>query len=196
MKGRYAIIGWGSLIWDLEILAPHVDLPWQMSAGPCLPMEFSRVSAKRKMGLAVCLDAEFGDACPTHVVPSVRNTLADTIADLAARERAPVARIGGVCLALGQEQGRAQYARIVADWCRANGWQGAVWTDLESNYRALREEAFSIPVAMAYLKTLEGEQQEEAVRYICNAPVATDTPLRRALSREAWWCDLAAGYGV
>ena len=55
---RYAIIGWGSLIWDLESLEPHVRGDWSMGAGPRLPMEFTRVSPKRKRALVVCLDAE------------------------------------------------------------------------------------------------------------------------------------------
>lgn len=196
MNGRYAIIGWGSLIWDLEILTPHVELPWQMSAGPRLPMEFSRVSVKRKMGLAVCLDVGSGDDCPTHIVPSRRETLSEAVADLAARERAPIERIGGVCLTSGAQQGRQHFTQVVRDWCRSHHWQGAVWTDLESNFLEMREMPFSVPVAIEYLKTLRGEQQEEAVRYITNAPKATNTPLRRALEQQAWWCDLAKGYGL
>ena len=54
MPGRgIAILGYGSLIWDLEILAPHVAGNWEMRAGPSLPMEFSRISKKRKLGLVV-----------------------------------------------------------------------------------------------------------------------------------------------
>ena len=79
MDGRYAIIGWGSLIWDLEILTPHVDLPWRMRAGPALPMEFSRISIKRKMALAVCLDIERGVPCATHAVPSRRDAIGPVI---------------------------------------------------------------------------------------------------------------------
>ena len=73
---RIAILGWGSLIWDIEILAPHVTGAWQMSGGPDLPMEFSRVSAKRKMGLAVCLDPQDGALCPTHAIRSTRTQVA------------------------------------------------------------------------------------------------------------------------
>ena len=63
MKGRFAVIGWGSLIWDLEILEPHVRLPWAMGGGPRMPMEFSRISPKRLMGLVVVLDgADFAPA--------------------------------------------------------------------------------------------------------------------------------------
>jgi hypothetical protein len=35
-----AIIGYGSLIWDLADLAAHVEGPWRRGAGPHLPVEF------------------------------------------------------------------------------------------------------------------------------------------------------------
>ena len=187
MNGRYAVIGWGPLIWDLEILTPHVELPWQMQAGPALPMEFSRISAKRKQALAVCLDIECGVPCATHAVPSRRNEIERVIEDLAARERAPAGRIGAVCLRTGQGQGRAEFGKIVADWCRERGWQGAVWTDLTSNFGEFEDRRFSVPHGADYLRRLQGESLDEAVRYITHAPVTTDTPLRRALDGDPWW---------
>lgn len=195
MEGRYAVIGWGSLIWDLEILSPHVDLPWKFEAGPTLPMEFSRISAKRKQALAVCLDEENGDPCPTHVVPSRRGLLSEVIADLAIRERAPVEQIGGICMETGMRQGRRIFISHVRDWCEEHGWQGGAWTDLGSNYRALQRENFSLDGATAYLKTLQGDKLEEAVRYITNAPATTDTRLRRALLDDPWWREQMARYG-
>ena len=183
---RYAVLGWGSLIWDLDTLAPHVRLPWAMRAGPRLPMEFSRVSPKRRMGLVVCLDPG-GVPCPTHAVASTRGRLDQAIADLARRERAPEHRIGGVCLTTGASQGREAIAATVREWCRGAGWAGAVWTDLLPNYAEMLGEDFSVERGAAYLHTLAGESLDEAVRYIENAPATTDTPLRRRLSTDPWW---------
>ena len=104
---RYAVIGWGSLIWDLDDLAPHVTGPWRMRAGPRLPMEFARVSPKRKMGLAVCLDETHGVPCRTHVIASLRRRLWRATIDLARRERASPRRIGAVCLESGGRAGAA-----------------------------------------------------------------------------------------
>ena len=192
MRGRYAVLGWGSLIWDLDDLAPKVTLPWQMEAGPRLPMEFSRISPKRKMGLVVCLDAAVGVPCATHAIASERATLADVIADLAARERAPKDMIGGVCLATGHAQGRPEISDRVRDWSTQRGWQGAVWTDLRPNFAEHSDTAFSLGAALSYLRTLTGENLAEAVRYIHLAPATTDTPLRRALASDAWWQDQVA----
>lgn len=187
MQKCIAILGWGSLIWDLEVLEPHVHADWLMHHGPHLPMEFTRVSAKRKMGLAVCLDPDAGVPCPTHAIRSVRDDIRAAQADLAARERAPLDGIGYVCTATGIVGGRAAIAEQVGAWCARAGWQGAVWTDLQSNYAETRGEPFTLDAAHAYLRTLTGESLDEAVRYIQNAPVATDTPLRRRLVNDPWW---------
>lgn len=185
---RYAIIGWGSLIWDLDSLADHVRGDWAMGAGPRLPMEFSRVSPKRKRALVVCLDPEHGVGCVTNAIASARDRIEAAIEDLARRERAPAERIGALCLVSGHAQGsKPGVAEAVRRWCAAGGWAGAVWTDLPSNFAEELGAPFSIQRAVAYLRGLAGESLDEAVRYIERAPPATDTPLRRALQADAWW---------
>jgi hypothetical protein len=184
---RIAILGWGSLLWDLDDLAPKVVLPWAIGAGPRLPMEFSRVSPKRLMGLVVALDPVDGVACPTHAIRSRRATLAEAVADLAARERAPEDRIGWAA-ADGRSATRLpDVARLVADWCAASGWDAAIWTDLEPNFRAMTGRRFSVPAGIAHLRNLAPKNLAEARRYIRSAPSGTRTPLRRALARDAWW---------
>jgi hypothetical protein len=193
----YAIIGWGSLIWDMENLAPHVRGDWAMGAGPVLPMEFTRVSPKRKLALAVCLDAVHGDGCTTNAIASAKGEIAAVATDLARRERAPADHIGAVCLASGHSHGRSpEIVENVRCWCLGAGWAGAVWTDLASNFEDHLGEAFTVPRALAYLRTLAGESLDEAVRYIENAPAATDTPLRRVLAEDAWWRGEARRLGL
>ncbi len=185
----YAILGWGSLIWDMENLAPHVRGVWAMGAGPALPMEFTRVSPKRKQALVVCLDAVHGIGCVTNAIASVRGDIGAVVTDLARRERAPEERIGAVCLASGHTGGTSpEVVECVRRWCLALGWAGAAWTDLPSNFEDHLGEVFSVPRAICYLQTLTGDSLDEAVRYIENAPAATDTPLRRALANDDWWC--------
>ena len=187
---RIAIIGWGSLIWDLEILTPRTSGAWQMAAGPKLPMEFSRVSPKRKLGLAVCLDPVVGVPCQTHVIRSTRLDIAAAIEDLRARERAPEGLIGAYHADF--QHGRMpEVVSLVRAWCEAEGWDGAVWTDLEPNFAAHTGRGFSMEAGIAYLKTLRGESLEEAYNYIQNAPAQTATPLRAALAEDCWWQGLA-----
>lgn len=184
---RIAVIGWGSLLWDLDDLAPKVEGPWQMGAGPRLPMEFTRVSPKRKMGLVVCLCPEVGVPCATHVIRSLRREIGEAIEDLTLRERTGQDQIGGLCRLSGHRQGRGAIADTVGRWCEEAGWDGAVWTDLLPNYREHRGESFTLDGALAYLQTLAGESLEEAVRYISYAPPHTSTPLRTYLRQHAWW---------
>jgi len=183
----YAILGWGSLIWDLDTLAPHVLGAWALSRGPRLPMEFARISAKRKGALALCLDARLGHPCATHAIRSARRGLPAAIADLAQRERAPLGMIGGVCRITGACQGREEIAERVLDWCEAQGWAGAVWTDLRANFDELSGRPFTLESAEAYLAELAGPSRDEAVRYVTLAPAATDTALRRRLGTRPWW---------
>lgn len=183
---QIAIIGWGSLIWDLEILTPHVAGHWHMEAGPQLPMEFSRVSPKRKLGLAVCLDPVAGVPCKTHVIRSKRRNIHEAIQDLQARERAPDGLIGAYHANFQHGRMPEVVTRVQA-WCKAKGWDGAVWTDLEPNFEARTARVFTVAEAIRYLKTLRGESLEEAYNYIQNAPAQTATPLRAALAKDAWW---------
>ena len=187
---RIAILGWGSLIWDLEILAPHTTGDWLMEHGPSLPMEFSRISPKRKLGLVVCLDPAVGVECTTNVIQSAKVDISHTIDDLAARERAPLDLIGAVHSG-GLQKGRMpEVCTAVTEWCEANGWDGAVWTDLEPNFFDYTQQTFSIDAGSSYLRTLSGENLTEAHNYIENAPHQTQTPLRTALAQNAWWQSL------
>ncbi len=182
-----AIIGWGSLIWDLEILEAQVDPRWQRGRGPALPLEFSRVSPKRQKALALIVDPDHGTECATSLVVSRRRSLEDAVEDLAARERAPLERIGYAsrsgswsCNVDGLEQ------RFEA-WFDAHGFAGAVWTDLPANFQAETGTPFSVSAAVEYLRGLEGRSLLEAKRYIELAPEETMTALRKRLHSEDWW---------
>jgi hypothetical protein len=148
------------------------------------------------MGLAVCLDYTNGDPCPTNAILSIRDDIDEAAEELRARERAKVIDyIGMIHPASGARRSSIpEVADIFADWCRRTGAAGAVWTDLGGNFEEDRGTSFSVPRAIDYLKTLNGESLIEAVRYIEYAPAATNTPLRRALAKDEWWRAQAAKY--
>jgi hypothetical protein len=189
LKDRIAVIGWGSLIWDLDDLAPKVSGSWMMGAGPVMPFEFSRISPKRKHALAVCIDPVQGSPCATSAIVSVRDDIHHAAEDLRARERAQhIDFIGLYCARSGTLRSRIpEISPVVRDWCARTGAAGAVWTDLDDNFEGVHGIPFTIEAAVAYLKALPEESREEAVRYITRAPTTTDTKLRRALVAEAWW---------
>lgn len=193
LQGGYAILGWGSLIWDLDDLAPHVTLPWHMVGGPRLPMEFSRISPKRRRSLVVVLDPCDGVDCPTHAIRSIRDDIHTAAEDLRRRERAgSIDQIGALCTETGFARSTMPaITRRVADWCAATGARGAVWTDLPRNFLAETGTPFTLEAGLAYLRGLTGDSLAEARRYIDSAPAQTDTPLRRRLRDDPWWRALA-----
>ena len=161
----YASLGWGSLIWDLSSLAPHVRGEWAIGAGPTLAMEFTRISPKRKGALVVCLDPVHGAGCVTNAIASVRDNIHDVASDLAWRERAKQERIGAVCLASGHWSGTSpEVIDGVRRWCLAEGWAGAVWTGLAPNFEDQLDQVFSVPRAIPYLRTLTRHSPADAVR--------------------------------
>ena len=185
---QYAVIGYGSLIWDLDDLGPWVTGEWDLYSGPILPLEFSLISAKRKQALALVIDHVDGQDCPTCVIHSRRDSLTLAISDLAARERAAISKIGYLDAQTGNQRSRSDTTLdAVRDWLEHSVFDGAVWTDGERNFETATGEPFSVPAAVAHLKKLEDESLSEAHRYIRMAPSRVDTPLRRALEKQSWW---------
>ena len=188
---RYAIIGFGSLLWDLDTLRPQVAGPWEYYTGPTLPLEFSLVSQKRNRALALVIDLAHGTPCPTCIIKSRRNAVAEVVIDLATRERAPIKAIGffDCDSGYGRSHSRSILKRL-RDWLESSPWDGVVWTDGASNFRAATGIEFCVADALEYLRSLSDATLVEAKHYIENAPDRVDTPLRRALARDSWWRNL------
>jgi hypothetical protein len=185
---KIAVIGFGSLLWDLDDLAPKVSGEWKMYEGPILPLEFSLVSRKRHYALALVIDYGDGAPCPTCVIDSVRSKIGAAIVDLANRERMDPTNIGFVDRNTGESHSHREETRnTLWNWIEDSNYDGAVWTDGERNFEALTGRAFSLQTAQDHLRSLQGMSLEEARRYIRNAPARVETPLRRALENSPWW---------
>ena len=191
-----AIIAYGSLIWDEENLTEHITGGWVRGKGPMLPVEFSRVSPKRKQALVLVVDEAALAPVPTSVTTSRRQSIHEAAHDLARRERAPVEAIG--MAELGARAVRncpAGVGRIVNGWLEAQEkYRAAVWTNLPGNFSQAAGEDFSHEAGLRWLKGLGPESLEEAWRYIILAPEETDTPFRRFLARDDWWRGLGRRY--
>jgi hypothetical protein len=186
-----AILAYGSLVWDEECLAPHIHGGWRLGEGPRLPVEFCRISPKRKRALVLTIDPEQGHEVATSYTLSRRDDVAEAVADLAARERCD-ARFIGIChrQRRGPTPDSPLHARIHAWLQRHQGIDAAIWAALPVNFHAETGRPFSHETAVAYLQTLTGDALKEAWRYITFAPAETDTPLRRFLARHHWWSAL------
>ncbi len=183
---RIAVVGYGSLIWDLENLSPFVDGDWQLGTGPQMPVEFSRVSPKRQQALVLVIDETLDHQCKTSVIDSRRNDLDLAIVDLAARERCETDMIGFISTC-GKFHRPLECA---TDWLEQTGYDAVLWTALPGNFHAEINQSFNHENGRDYLKTLTGPALEEAWRYIECAPEVTDTPFRRYLRGDDFWQSL------
>jgi len=181
-----AIVGYGSLLWDLENLSPFVTGDWKLGDGPQMPVEFSRVSPKRKEALVLVIDETLDHQCQTSVIDSTRNDLHQAVNDLAARERCSHDMIGYVS-ARGDAYRPLDGAH---EWLDKSGYDAVIWTALPGNFHDQVNQPFSHDNGLAYLKTLKGAALEEAWRYVEFAPEITDTPFRRFLRNDNFWQSL------
>src|SRR5215471_4240067 len=97
-RGEIRILGWGSLLWeqdqtiDKSAADRHENFRKQHDRwepeGPTLPLEFSRVSRRRKGALTIVIDRKNGTPIKVSSARSTRTALADAIKDLREREEA------------------------------------------------------------------------------------------------------------
>lgn len=173
------MLGWGSLLWDDSKEFESRHGPWQ-SDGPCLKIEFSRISSSRGNALTLVIDPENG--VPTEVAwcLSRRRDIAKAVKDLSQREGTNEESIGKitaeVCVRCHDE---ASWQSIYT-WLTKKELAGVVWTDLRSNFVMKKGEVFSIEAAMRHLKNLEEESKARAFEYLRRAPSFVRTPLRAA----------------
>lgn len=193
---KIAILGWGSLLWDVEngkdkILKTKGD--WNDN-GPILPLEFSRISSSRKGALTLVIDPDNGRMCQTSYILSTRKNLEDSIGDLREREGTSDHRIGFVNLIDGSQRSNVMPTAvdIIGEWAHAMNFDAVVWTDLPSNFKEKTEKDFSPKSATIYLeKELNKEENptgfEAAHEYISKAPEAIKTSFREAIVKHSWF---------
>jgi len=184
-----AILGWGSLLWDTRAEFDSTHAAWELD-GPRLPLEFSRVSQTRGGVLTLVIDTQAGTECSVAYALSTRKSADDAIADLRCREGTTLANIGYCFVDGSRRQARTtKTAEAIAAWAADKKIATAVWTDLASNFEAKSafKLPFSVPNAIAHLKTLTPDVKAAAAQYVWRAPSFVDTPLRRALQIEPWF---------
>ena len=181
MRERIALLGWGSLLWDLNEEFDGRHGRWH-DDGPTLKLEFSRISKSRGGSLTLVIDTENGMDAQVAWSLSRRDRIGDAVDDLRKRERTRREFIG-VYSAAGDRCVRDSKAlAAIEGWAGECGVHGVVWTDLPSNFAAKTGERFSVDAAMRHLMTLRGDDRKQAFQYFENAPAFVRTPLRIAFS--------------
>ena len=186
---KSAVLAWGSLVWDprdLQTVAKFAP------NGPLLPVEFCRISADRRLTLAI--DETFGDVCTSYSALSAGESLDAAIDSLRRREGTDARNIGFVEPASGRQsdvamQRHPQVVATIAAWAESNGYDAAIWTALESNFDQSGKggEPFSVTAALRYLETLERDDAAafgRALAYVRNAPSEIQTPVRDQVAKR------------
>ena len=186
---QIAILGWGSLLWDIRPDFKSTHGEWQYD-GPTLPIEFSRISASRGGALTLVIDYKCGEDCSIAFTLSTRGTCDDAISDLRCREGTTLRNIG-YCYSneSRHHSSNDQTLSVVRQWAKTKRFDVVIWTDLTSNFasKSTAKEPFSVPSAVAHLQLLPIEAKAAAAEYIWRAPSFVDTPLRRATQIAPWF---------
>ena len=158
-----------------------------MYAGPTLPLEFSLVSKKRQLALALVIDHQDGKFCPTCIIDSLQTELAPAISDLAARERTDKSNIGFI---YRNTQDYFCWDKRTHDalreWIDKSLYDAAIWTDGKRNFEDFTGNPFTVKNAIQHLDTLNQVGVNEAKRYVSKAPKQVQTPLRYQLEKSGW----------
>jgi hypothetical protein len=188
VKGRIAILGWGSFLWDdrEEFKAFNQRREAWLPDGPQLPLEFSRVSQSRGGALTLVIDHEHGTPCRVSYALSLRNDVGDVVRDLAGREDCPRRHIAALVLKKSSES-EAEERAVIREWGNAKRLTAVVWTGLPSNFVERCGSPFTLANAIAHLRALHDAGERRAQEYVNRAPEFIETDLRAALRAEVWF---------
>ncbi len=189
MNNQIAILGWGSLIYELDSLKKYIELPWH-GGGPKLPIEFSRISTSRDRALTLVIDPQNGVETPTQYILSSRETPKDAALDLREREGTNINRIGIIDIEESYEYSQfPKIAKIIKQWINDLGFRAVIWTDLPSNFKENSDNNnnFSIENAINHLNGLSKSGEEKAKKYFRKVPKYVVTPLREKLIADNWY---------
>ena len=115
--------------------------------------------------------------------------LDEAVENLRERECAGADLVG--FLSTIENRSRCQVVPEILDeiryWTVKKNLDGAVWTDLPSNFREATGKEFNESNVIEFLSGLQGKERERARRYIEKAPPQIMTRMRRKIERELGW---------
>ncbi len=175
---RIAVLGWGSLLRRPGQLAIRGD--WH-NDGPCLPIEFARISHGKHLTLVIFPRRRL---VQTYWAHSQCPTLDPAIKNLAMREGTPDRNIGFLHRDGSQSTRFPRYVPRLRTWLTTHGLDAVVWTDLPSNFEKETKQRFSNSAALDYLRLADPPVRATATDYVRIAPAQTRTQLRPRLEQE------------
>lgn len=155
-----------------------------------MPLEFSRISAKREGALTLVIDTDHGRLCTVQYAISHRTNPADAINDLRIREGTSRNRIG-FWYADATQTCEPPVPSAIPAWAIGKNYDVVVWTGLPRNFEEKADPPWTVPfsvdAAQTYLQGLPADGKALAVEYLQRAPGLVQTPLRDALADAAWF---------
>jgi len=175
---KIAFLGWGSLIWNPREL--RISGIWEKD-GPCLPIEFARVSKDRRLTLVLHPGVS---RVKTLWARATCKDVQEAIHNLAEREGTTEENIG--FLSIPDENSRCNVVKSVLPtiklWTKQKQLDAVVWTDFPSNFKKYSPEN-----ALKHLRKLDGKDLSNAEAYVRKAPQQIRTNLRTLLEKELGW---------
>ena len=149
--------------------------------------------------MTLVLDYKHGEPCRVAYAFSRRRRSEDVVCDLRCREGTVLRKIGRYFVNNPAETrwvgAHPDVQHAIADWARERSIPGVVWTGLESNFKELKDEEFSVDAARRHVVSLSATGKERAAEYVWRAPDFIDTPLRRELQSKTWFRNLLYDVG-
>lgn len=180
---KIAFLAWGSLVWNPGGL--KISGKWEKD-GPCLPIEFARISNNKRLTLVIYPSAT---KVKTLWAYSAREGLQESICDLAKRERTDIKNIGFISIEDGKNLCSVTRSILptIESWAKQKDIDAVVWTDLSSTFKDLTPDN-----VIRYLRRLGASASLDAETYVRKAPEQINTKIRAVLKREFGWTYVSA----
>ncbi|WP_341831510.1 hypothetical protein AACH28_22030 [Sphingobacterium thalpophilum] len=181
---KIAILGWGSLIWQSNELEYDKRLGW-INDGPCLPLEFSRISSDGRLTLVIDKNAQM---VRTLYSISLCEELGEAICNLAARERCAENKIGRYIKEIEESYPKDfLFSEDIKSWINTIDVDAAIWTNLSKKFKDKIGLNHNSDNVIEYLRTLSNDVKANAEEYIRKAPFQINTALRKEIEDKLGW---------
>jgi len=177
-KMKIACIGWGSLIWDPQIL--KIKGKW-FKDGPLLPIEFARQSGNGRITLVIEENAE-----PIRTLWIIMTTtnLEEAIESLKKREGTATKHIHYQKI---DSEPKTKIQEWVLQWLKEKNIDCAIWTGLPAKFKGKNNIVPTISELFDYFDSVDYEVFKSCKEYVINTPRQVDTEYRRELERKLSW---------
>ena len=178
---KIACLGWGSLIWKPESLL--IQRQWY-NDGPFLPVEFVRQSQNGRLTLVISETAK-----PVRTLWALMATDDLEIAknSLLKREGIPTNKLFTFIGCIRSDEITNDHIKTaIKDWAINLKLDAVIWTNLPPKFKDKEQEP-TLEAAVAYLKSLNINEQTTAEEYIRKTPKQIDTEFRRKFESEFGW---------